>query len=83
MTIITVAMPQMKAASLASDCFPEPPTPTSSACPPGLLMMRLMRAMCFIASSNNTRSITGLVSLYSPSAPSRVFCIDAKDLTSL
>jgi len=25
---------RIKAASLESDCFPEPPTPTSRACPP-------------------------------------------------
>jgi len=66
--MVTVAQPQMKPARRESDCLPEPPTPTSSAWPDGLEMMREMRQMCFIASSNSTRSMTALVSLYSSSA---------------
>jgi hypothetical protein len=40
-----------------------------------LEMMRLMRQMCFSASSNSTRSIIAFVSLYSASASSRI-CAD-------
>jgi len=72
MTIVTAVRPQMCAARRESDCLPEPPTPTSSAWPEGLEMMREMRQMCFIASSNSTRSITALVSLYSDSASIRI-----------
>mmetsp|Transcript_47093 Transcript_47093/g.87783 ORF Transcript_47093/g.87783 Transcript_47093/m.87783 type:complete len:248 (-) Transcript_47093:2544-3287(-) len=83
MTIIVVAMEQVCAASLESDCFPEPPTPTSRAWPPGLEMMREMRQMCLRASSNSTRSITALVSLYSASASSRILARLSNDVTSL
>ena len=51
---------------------PEPPTPTRSAWPEGLEMMREMRHTCFMASSNKTRSMTALVSLYSLSASMRI-----------
>mmetsp|Transcript_13360 Transcript_13360/g.32664 ORF Transcript_13360/g.32664 Transcript_13360/m.32664 type:complete len:278 (-) Transcript_13360:588-1421(-) len=66
--IWNVYAPAMYAASRDSDCLPEPPTPTSSAWPLGLDTMREMRHTCFMASSNSTRSITALVSLYSFSA---------------
>ena len=69
MTIWKTVKPATKVASLESDCLPMPPTPTSSACPPGDSMMREMRATCRIASSKSTRSMTALMSLYSPSAP--------------
>ena len=57
----------MKAASLASDCLPLPPTPTSSALPRGSSMMRAMRVTCSIAWLNSTRSIPVLDSLCSRS----------------
>jgi hypothetical protein len=44
---------------------PEPPTPTSRAWPASAEMMRAILHTCFMASSNKTKSITGLISLYS------------------
>ena len=44
-----LSRPQMNAARRAKDCLPEPPTPTSSALPRGLVRMRLMRHTCSIA----------------------------------
>lgn len=38
--------PQINAASLDKDCFPEPPTPMSIAFPLGRWMMRQMRVTC-------------------------------------
>ena len=46
----------MYAASRVSDCLPEPPTPTSSAEPRGVRMMRAMRMKWISASSKSTRS---------------------------
>ena len=83
MTIMYELMPLMCAASLLSDCLPEPPTPTSSAWPPGLAMMREMRQMCFMASSKSTRFITAEVSLYSFSASCRIFSSPSNVATSL
>ena len=50
----------IEAASRASDCRPEPPTPTSSAQPRGCVMTRESRARCRHASVKKTRFI-GLV----------------------
>ena len=58
---------QMNVASLASDCLPEPPTPTSIAFPRGRSKMRVMRVTCSMAWLKSTRSITGLDSLCSVS----------------
>lgn len=55
----------MKAASFVSDCFPEPPTPTSNAWLRSILMMRWMTVRCSRASSNSTKFILVLFSLYS------------------
>ena len=48
--------PATNDASRVSDCLPEPPTPTSSAQPRGILRMREMRMKWRSASSNSTRS---------------------------
>jgi hypothetical protein len=55
----------MNVASLDKDYFPEPPTPTSKACPWELAIILEILHVCFIASSKRTRSMTALVSLYS------------------
>lgn len=55
----------MQLASLARDCFPLPPTPTNKAWPQEGIMIRVILHTCFIASSNNTRFIMALFSLYS------------------
>jgi len=81
MTIWKTAYWLTYVASFESDCLPMPPTPTSSAWPPGDSMMREMRAMWRIASSKSTRSITAFVSLYSASAPVRRVESSAKVLT--
>ena len=47
----------MKPARRVSDCFPLPPTPTSSADDRGMHKRREMRSMCRSASSNRTRFI--------------------------
>ena len=44
-----LSMPMMNAASLDSDCRPDPPTPTASKCAPGCLSTRQMRATCSAA----------------------------------
>ena len=44
----------MNADKRDKDCFPLPPTPTSKACPPEFMTTLTIRAICFIASSNNT-----------------------------
>jgi hypothetical protein len=49
-------------ASRESDCLPDPPTPTSRACPDSLITMREIFAVCLQASSNKTRSIIALQS---------------------
>ena len=41
----TVSWP-MNAARRESDCLPDPPTPTSMACPPEFMTMRTMRHTC-------------------------------------
>ena len=78
-----VLMPHRCAESFESDCLPEPPTPTSRAWPPGLLMMREILQMCFMASSKSTKSIVALVSLYSSSVSSRIFWSLENSLMSL
>lgn len=50
--------PDMKAASRARDCLPEPPIPTNIAFPRGARRMRVSLAMCSIASLKNTRFMT-------------------------
>ena len=49
MAIWNDSMPMMNAASLDSDCRPEPPTPTASRCAPGCLSTRQIRATCSAA----------------------------------
>lgn len=66
----TTSQPAVKAASLVRDCLPEPPTPTSSAWPRSMRIMRCTRVRCSRASSNSTRFIRDLFSLYS----SRISC---------
>lgn len=66
----TTSQPAVKAASLVRDCLPEPPTPTSSAWPRSMRMMRCTRVRCSRASSKSTRFILDLFSLYS----SRISC---------
>ena len=66
--------PLMKLARRDRDCFPLPPTPTTRALPRGLSMMRVMRQMCCMATSNRTRSIVALLSLYSASFSVSTFC---------
>ena len=83
MTIMYVLMPHRCAESFESDCLPEPPTPTSRAWPPGLLMMREILQMCFMASSKSTKSIVAFVSLYSSSVSSRIFWSLENSLMSL
>mmetsp|Transcript_9193 Transcript_9193/g.38628 ORF Transcript_9193/g.38628 Transcript_9193/m.38628 type:complete len:250 (-) Transcript_9193:487-1236(-) len=56
---------QMNVASLASDCLPEPPTPTSIALPRGRSRMRVTRVTWSMACSNSTKSITAFDSLCS------------------
>ena len=65
--------PQINDARRDSDFLPDPPTPTSSACPDGLLMIRVILQTWFSASSKSTRSIWAFDSLYSSSAWSRIF----------
>ena len=43
---------------LVSDCFPQPPTPTSRALPRSCRIMRVMRVTCSIASIKNTNFIS-------------------------
>ena len=47
----------ISAASLVRDCFPEPPTPTSSADDLGCLIILLILIRWHMASSNSTRFI--------------------------
>jgi hypothetical protein len=55
----------MNEANLESDYLPEPPTPTSKACPPdGITILQILQ-ICFIASSKRTRFMIILESLYS------------------
>ena len=57
-----------KEVNLERDYFPEPPTPTSKAWPEdGKIILQILQT-CFIASSNNTRFMTALLSLYSDKA---------------
>lgn len=63
--IITTSQPAVKAASLVRDCLPEPSTPTSRAWAPSIRRIRCTLVRCSRASSNNTRFILGLFSLYS------------------
>ena len=55
----------MNAPRADSDCLPEPPTPINNAWPDSAAIILVILHTCFIASSNNTKSITALVSLYS------------------
>ena len=52
----------MKVASRVMDWRPLPPTPSSSALPPGWRMMRLMRDTCSMASRNMTSFMGVLLS---------------------
>jgi len=63
-----VRYPAMKEARRVNDCFPEPPTPTSSAWPRGVRMIREILIRWRIASSKNIRSIPAprTLSLYWP-----------------
>mmetsp|Transcript_14317 Transcript_14317/g.34861 ORF Transcript_14317/g.34861 Transcript_14317/m.34861 type:complete len:271 (-) Transcript_14317:8417-9229(-) len=63
---------QMKVASLARDCLPEPPTPTSIAFPRGKSKIRVMRVTWSIAWLNRTKSITGFDSLCSPNFSTKI-----------
>jgi len=55
----------MNEANLAKDYFPEPPTPTSKALPPGWNRILMILQTWIIASLKRTNSITIFVSLYS------------------
>jgi hypothetical protein len=61
----------MKAANLANDYLPDPPTPIRRALPTPSSRIRTIRATCWIAYENNTRFITFLLSLYSASFSSK------------
>ena len=74
-TICTTLKPHINAAKRDNDCLPEPPTPTNNACPPEFMTTRTILAICFIASSNNTKSIVAFVSLYSLKASSSTVLI--------
>lgn len=49
------SMPHMNAARRASDCRPDPPTPTSSMWPPGCVSRRHTRDTCSAANRNMAR----------------------------
>ena len=53
---LKTSQPAVYAARRVSDCLPEPPTPTSSAEPRGVRMMRLIRMKWSSASLKSTRS---------------------------
>ena len=55
----------MKDDNLDKDYLPEPPTPTNKACPDGGKIILQILHICFKASSNNTKPIKVLLSLYS------------------
>ena len=61
----------MKAASLVKLYLPDPPTPTNKACPEGGNTILVILQICFMASSNKTNPMTGLLSLYSFKASSK------------
>jgi len=62
----------MKEDSLAKDYFPDPPTPTKRAFPPGISKILAILDMCSMAAENNTRFITALISLYSSNFSSSI-----------
>mmetsp|Transcript_11646 Transcript_11646/g.49782 ORF Transcript_11646/g.49782 Transcript_11646/m.49782 type:complete len:362 (-) Transcript_11646:1426-2511(-) len=73
----------MYAASFVSDCRPEPPTPTSSAWPPGWLTMRQMRQTCSSANRNSTKRMGFLeVALKSPRYSDTTPCRTEYSVTS-
>ena len=80
--ILKVVRLLIKAESLDSDCLPEPPTPTSRACPPGEDVIRVILHTCLMASSNKTRFISMKLSLYSIRASLMCFSASAKASTS-
>ena len=68
----------MKAASLVSDCFPEPPTPTIRQLPEGELMILVSLSKCLSASSKITNDIffDGNFSLQRSSLSTAFFLIE-------
>ena len=55
------------------DCLPLPPTPISIALPAGFEMILAILEMWDMASSNKTRSIIALLSLYSTNLASKLW----------
>ena len=74
--------PEVNAASLESDCFPEPPTPTRSALPWSRRTILCMRVRCSSASSKNTRFIGLFSALYKPRSSSNTGLTSAYDARS-
>lgn len=58
-------MPIINEESLDKDYLPEPPTPTSKACPDGGKIILQILQTCFKASSKSTKPMYALLSLYS------------------
>ena len=63
--ISNTSHPAVKEASLHKLCLPLPPTPTNRAWPWSIRITRWIRVKCSKASSNSTRFIGVLLSLYS------------------
>mmetsp|Transcript_17181 Transcript_17181/g.65159 ORF Transcript_17181/g.65159 Transcript_17181/m.65159 type:complete len:246 (-) Transcript_17181:1928-2665(-) len=65
--------PAMKVASLVAHCLPEPPTPTSSEWPPGILRTRAIRETCSRKKRKGTRSMGLLVWELNSSSDARIW----------